>query len=91
MKKKSKNYSNQARPISAAARQSLLRWTALCLFTALGSGCAVVKPWQRGDLANYIMQPDRDPIQDAQLEHVWFSREQASGGRGIGVGGCGCN
>jgi hypothetical protein len=52
---------------------------------------AVVKPWPRGDLAKYIMQPDRDPVQDAQLEHVWLSREQASGGRGIGGGGCGCN
>jgi hypothetical protein len=90
MKKKSKNCSNQARPINAVARHSVFLWTALCL-TALGSGCAVVKPWQRGDLANYVMQPDRDPIQDAQLEHVWFSREQASGGRGIGGGGCGCN
>jgi hypothetical protein len=56
-----------------------------------GSGCANVQPWQREHLADYTMQPDRDPLGVAQSEHIWFSREQASGGRGVGGGGCGCN
>lgn len=56
-----------------------------------GSGCAQVKPWQRGTLADFTMRSDRDPIGVALAEHMFFSREAASGGRGVGGGGCGCN
>ena len=62
--------------------------SALLIF---GSGCANVKPWQRGHLADYTMRADRDPLGTGQAEHIWFSREEASGGRGVGGGGCGCN
>ena len=55
------------------------------------SGCANVKPWQRGQLADYTMRGDRDPVGRSQIEHIWFSREEASGGAGVGGGGCGCN
>ena len=55
------------------------------------TGCVNVKPWQREHLADYTMQPDRDPLGTAQAEHVWFSREEATGGSGVGGGGCGCN
>jgi hypothetical protein len=55
------------------------------------TGCANVKPWQRETLADYTMRADRDPLGVAQAEHIWFSREEASGGRGVGGGGCGCN
>lgn len=55
------------------------------------TGCANVKPWQREHLADYSMRADRDPLGTAQLDHVWFSREEATGGRGVGGGGCGCN
>ena len=56
-----------------------------------GAGCANVQPWQREHLADYTMQPGRDPLGTAQSEHVWFSREEANGGTGVGGGGCGCN
>jgi hypothetical protein len=62
-----------------------------CALLAAASGCANVKPWQRGTLADYTMRADRDPLGTAQAEHIWFSREEASGGRGVGGGGCGCN
>jgi hypothetical protein len=55
------------------------------------SGCVNVKPWQRGALADPIMQADRDPLGDRLYEHIYFSREAASGGRSVGGGGCGCN
>jgi hypothetical protein len=63
---------------------------------AIFSGCAStelarVKPWQRAALADYTMRPDRDPLNTAMSEHVYFSRETASGGRGVGGSGCGCN
>jgi len=37
------------------------------------------------------MMQDRDPAGTALNEHIWFSRETASGGQGVGGGGCGCN
>jgi len=55
------------------------------------TGCANVKPWEREHLADYTMRGDRDPLAKAQMEHIWFSREEASGGAGVGGGGCGCN
>lgn len=61
----------------------------LSLFTT--TGCQTVKPWQRGALADPIMQADRDPLLVMQDEHIFFSREAATGGRGVGGGGCGCN
>jgi len=57
----------------------------------LTSGCVNVKPYQREALADYTMRPDRDPIGVSQRQHIWFSREEASGGGGVGGGGCGCN
>jgi hypothetical protein len=57
----------------------------------LSTGCTAVKPWERGALADYTMQPDRDPLLSSFQEHIYFSREAASGGRGVGGGGCGCN
>jgi hypothetical protein len=55
------------------------------------AGCSTVQPWQRATLADYTMRPDRDPLATAMNEHVFFSREAASGGRGVGGSGCGCN
>lgn len=69
-------------------RASLLLVVSLA---GLSSGCAVVQPWERGELADYTMRPDRDPVSDLFEEHVYFTREAASGGRGVGGGGCGCN
>ena len=58
---------------------------------ALTSGCVNVQPWERGHLAGYTMRADRDPLSEGLAEHIYFSREAASGGRGVGGGGCGCN
>lgn len=66
----------------------LISYAALPL---LGAGCANVKPWERGTLSDYTMRADRDPLFTSQSEHVFFSREAAYGGRGVGGGGCGCN
>ena len=74
---------------------SLVKSTLLLLASVTGllaaGGCANVKPWERGTLADYTMRPDRDPLGQLFLEHTWFSREAATGGRGVGGGGCGCN
>ena len=72
------------------ARLSFL-WLLGLAAAVLTAGCQHVKPWQRGSLADPIMQADRDPLGIAFAEHIYFSREAASGGRGVGGGGCGCN
>jgi hypothetical protein len=55
------------------------------------AGCAEVKPWQRNILAQPEMQLERDFMDTYVDEHIYFSKEAATGGRGIGGGGCGCN
>jgi hypothetical protein len=71
----------------------------LCVLGAIAgafAGCTAatavrVKPWERAALADPSMDPNRDPLATAMSEHVYFSRESASGGAGVGGAGCGCN
>lgn len=58
------------------------------------SGCTLiepVQPWQRGYLAKSTMSFSPDPLEARLSQHIHTSREAASGGYGIGGGGCGCN
>lgn len=59
----------------------------------LCSGCASmgVEPWDRDVLAKDEMQLTSDPLEAALDDHIYFSKEASSGGRGFGGGGCGCN
>lgn len=50
-----------------------------------------VKPWEKGNLAKPEMTFEGDPLDTAFTEHTYFSKEGASGGSGVGGGGCGCN
>ncbi|MCJ7555779.1 MAG: DUF4266 domain-containing protein [Gammaproteobacteria bacterium] len=65
------------------------------IFSALllCSGCASmgVEPWDREILAKDEMQLSGDPLEAAIDDHIYFSKEASSGGRGFGGGGCGCN
>ena len=70
---------------------STVKLVALILTSLALCQCSGVKPWQRGKLADYSMRPDRDTLSVTLAEHVYFSREAATGGAGIGGGGCGCN
>lgn len=54
-------------------------------------GCVNVQPWQRDRLASEAMALDADAVTNGLDEHIYFSKESASGGRGFGGGGCGCN
>ncbi len=57
------------------------------------SGCALdpVQPWDRDLLAQDEMQLVAHPVNEYIGEHIYFSKEAASGGAGVGGGGCGCN
>ena len=54
------------------------------------SACSPVKPWQRGTLAKPEMAVDPTPLQSVVRNHVYGSREAASGGEAGTGGGCGC-
>jgi hypothetical protein len=66
---------------------------ALAALGALASGCSGmgVEPWERDILAKDEMQLTTDPVEAAIDDHIYFSKEASSGGRGFGGGGCGCN
>ena len=65
----------------------------LIILALLLGGCSNlgVKPWERGTLARADMALDSEPMQTAFDEHIYFSKEASSGGRGFAGGGCGCN
>jgi hypothetical protein len=57
-------------------------------------GCASglgVQPWERDLLAEPAMQLIASPMDAAVDDHIHFSKEASTGGRGFGGGGCGCN
>ena len=72
--------------------RSLLASLTLASITLL-SGCALepVQPWDRDLLAKDEMKLVPHPVNSYINEHIYFSKEAASGGAGVGGGGCGCN
>jgi uncharacterized protein DUF4266 len=63
----------------------------LCLVLLGLTGCAQVQPWERDVLARPEMSLDSAALDAAIDDHIYFSKEASSGGRGFGGGGCGCN
>ncbi len=70
-------------------------WVRLSLLVAviLLGGCSSLgtEAWDRDILARDEMQLVADPLEVAADDHIYFSKEASSGGRGFGGGGCGCN
>ncbi|MBT8065742.1 MAG: DUF4266 domain-containing protein [Gammaproteobacteria bacterium] len=73
-------------------RRKIIPLLAIVTASAL-TGCASlgVEPWERDVLARAEMQLTTDPLEAATDDHIYFSKEASSGGRGFGGGGCGCN
>ena len=65
----------------------------LTLILTLCAGCSSmgVDPWERDVLAREDMALVVDPLEAATDDHIYFSKEATSGGRGFAGGGCGCN
>ena len=57
------------------------------------SGCTTIgpKPWQKDLMSRREMQVGAYALQAAAEDHIYFSKEASSGGRGFAGGGCGCN
>jgi len=70
-----------------------MRLLTTVLLLAVCAGCSSmgVEPWNRDVLAREDMQLVTDPLEAATDDHIYFSKEASSGGRGFGGGGCGCN
>jgi Domain of unknown function (DUF4266) len=65
----------------------------LICMAALG-GCSSFnppQPWEKGNLAKPEMSMGGDPLDERFVQHIYSSKENASGGYGVGGGGCGCN
>jgi hypothetical protein len=73
----------------------MTRSISLLLVAVSLSACGSLKPWvkpyERQNIADPIMNFSRDPVSDAFLSHVRDAREGASGADGGAGGGCGCN
>jgi Domain of unknown function (DUF4266) len=75
----------------------------LCVYAvAIGAllastGCASVgelgqvSPWEKGNLAKSKMTFEGDALDQRFVQHIYGSKENSSGGYGVGGGGCGCN
>ncbi len=50
-----------------------------------------MQPWEKQTLARPEMTFEGDKLDTAYTEHIYSSKEAASGGSGVGGGGCGCN
>lgn len=70
-----------------------IRFVVVSFVLGVLGGCSSmgVEAWERDVLAKEEMQLTTDPLEAATDDHIYFSKEASSGGRGFGGGGCGCN
>ena len=71
-----------------------MKFIHLIIMLLLFNGCAFkeVKSWEKKTLAEDIMQYGGiNPAVTKFQSHIYFSKEAARGGSGVGGGGCGCN
>lgn len=76
------------------AKPSLVRLALLVLIASASAGCSFVEkvqPWEKGTLARPDMTFNGGGLEGRYSDHIYTSREGASGGGGVGGGGCGCN
>ena len=66
---------------------------AIILSGSLLAACSYqeIKPWHRDLLSKPQNQLVPDSLEYAIDDHIYFSKEAASGGQSVGGGGCGCN
>lgn len=75
------------------SRLPFAKWMALLALVCTLPACSSigVKPWQREILARKEMAMNAAGVDGSIDDHIYFSKEATSGGRGFGGGGCGCN
>lgn len=71
-----------------------LKFSTALAVAGLATGCSSIKPpqpWEKGLLAKPEMVMGGDALDQRFTQHIYTSKESASGGYGVGGGGCGCN
>ncbi len=71
-----------------------LAWPVAALAVPCLVGCAglpAVQAWEKGHLARPDMALEGNALEAKLADHIYFSKEAASGGAGVAGGGCGCN
>ena len=74
-------------------KATLLSLLAIIGLSLLGgcSNLSQVNPWEKNNLAKPEMTFGGDPLDERFVQHIYGSKENSSGGYGVGGGGCGCN
>ncbi|WP_417516276.1 DUF4266 domain-containing protein [Marinobacter sp.] len=78
-------------PLRHARRALMLIAVSTAISVIAGCSNLGVKPWERDLLADPDMQLTVSGVDAGLDDHIYFSKEASSGGRGFGGGGCGCN
>jgi len=91
--KKTHNNHVKKKYFSEVVGSTIVKCSLLSATILLASGCSSlgVQPWERDLLAKDEMALTSSPIDAALDDHIYFSKEASSGGKGFGGGGCGCN
>ena len=92
--KEDMNTRNERIGASGSAAMALGRLCAAAAVLAATSGCTVYappQPWEKGNLAKKEMTMSADVLDQSYVQHIYTSKENATGGYGVGGGGCGCN
>ena len=74
-------------------KKIILTLSSISALLGLG-GCSnlgQVNAWEKGNLAKAQMTFEADPLDQRFVQHIYASKENSSGGYGVGGGGCGCN
>ncbi|MFZ6799084.1 DUF4266 domain-containing protein [Undibacterium sp. Di24W] len=74
--------------------QRLSYVTCLIILAASNSACSSlgnVAAWEKGYLAKAEMRFDHDRLSAKNADHIYTSKEAATGSGSVGGGGCGCN
>lgn len=80
-----KLFSRLQRLLVAMSGAALLSSIAAC------NSAPTVQAWQKGYLARPDMAMEGNALEAKFADHIYFSKEAASGGAGVAGGGCGCN
>lgn len=76
---------------NGAMRTPCIRLLSAALCSLLGACGSLPQPWEKGHLARPEMAFETDALEARFVDHIYTSKEAATGGAAAGGAGCGCN